>query len=67
MHEIVRGKIGKPIVFNICMLGTVVGLTELVKPESIMKVLETRIPPDFLDMNRQALDLGLALGGESKT
>lgn len=67
MYESVMDKIGKPIVFNICMLGTVVGLTEIVKPESIMKVLETRIPPDFLDMNRQALDLGLALGGESKT
>ena len=66
MYESVMDKIGKPIVFNICMLGAVVGLTELVKPESIMKVLETRIPPDFLDMNRQALDLGLALGGEAK-
>ena len=32
-----------------------------------MKVLETRIPPDFLDMNRRALDLGLELGAEFKT
>jgi hypothetical protein len=31
-----------------------------------MKVLETRIPADFLDLNRQALDLGLALGREQK-
>ena len=66
MYESVMDKIGKPIVFNICMLGTLIGLTELVKPESIIKVLESRIPADFLDMNRQALDLGLALGAESK-
>ena len=66
IYETVMAEIGKPIVFNICMLGTVVSLTELVKPESIMKVLENRIPQDFLDMNRQALDIGLALGDKAK-
>ena len=67
IYSQVMEKIGKPIVFNIAMLGTLIGLTELVAPESIMKVLENRIPPDFLDMNRQALDLGLALGAEYKS
>ena len=66
IYESVMGKIGKPIVFNICMLGSVIRMTELLTPESIMKVLETRIPPDFLDMNRQALYLGLALGEQFK-
>jgi len=61
MYETVMEKIGKPIVFNICMLGAVIGLTKLVRPESIMKVLETQIPLNFLEMNRQALDLGLKL------
>ncbi|MGD9974624.1 MAG: 2-oxoacid:acceptor oxidoreductase family protein [Desulfatirhabdiaceae bacterium] len=61
MYQTVMDKIGKSIVFNICMLGAVVGITQLVKPESILKVLETRIPKNFLEMNRQALDLGLAL------
>jgi Pyruvate/2-oxoacid:ferredoxin oxidoreductase gamma subunit len=37
-------------------------ITELVKPESIMKVLENRIPAGFLEMNRKALDIGLELG-----
>ena len=61
MYETVMEKIGKPIVFNICMLGVVIGLTKLVRPESIMKVLETQIPANFLEMNHQALDLGLKL------
>jgi 2-oxoglutarate ferredoxin oxidoreductase subunit gamma len=61
MYETVMEKIGRPIVFNICMLGAVIGLTKLVKPESIMKVLEEQINPSFLEMNRQALDLGLKL------
>ena len=66
MYETVTARIGKPIVFNICMLGVVIALTEVVQPESIMKVLEDRIPKDFLDINRQALDIGLALGKEAK-
>ena len=66
IYHTVMEKIGKSIVFNIAMLGTLMSLTELVAPESIMKVLESRIPSDFLEMNRQALDLGLALGAEYK-
>ena len=31
-----------------------------------MKVLENRIPPGFLDMNRQALELGLEMGQEAR-
>ena len=54
-------KIGKPIVLNICMLGAVIGLAELVKPDSIMKVLQKRIPANFLKMNREALQLGMKL------
>ena len=61
MYRQVMDTIGKPIVFNICMLGAVVALTELVRPESIMNVLEQRIPSGFVEMNRQALELGIEL------
>jgi 2-oxoglutarate ferredoxin oxidoreductase subunit gamma len=62
MYDSVMKKIGKPIVFNICMLGALVGLTRLVQPESILKVLETTIPKDFMSMNKIALDLGCDMG-----
>ena len=62
MYRSVVEKIDKPIVFNICMLGAVVSLTQLVKPESIMQILESRIPAGFIDMNRRALDVGMELG-----
>ncbi len=62
LFETVMEKIGKPIVFNICMLGAVIGLTRLVAPDSIMKVLQKRIPASFLKMNSEALKLGMALG-----
>jgi 2-oxoglutarate ferredoxin oxidoreductase subunit gamma len=62
MYETVMEKIGKPIVFNICMLGALIGISQLVKPESILKVLESTIPKDFMDMNKKALDLGMKMG-----
>ena len=62
MYDAVIDQIGKPIVFNICMLGVVIALTGLVKPDSIIKALESRIPADFLDMNRKALDIGIKMG-----
>ncbi len=65
MFQNVMDRIGKPIVFNICMLGTVIGMLDLIGPQSVMKVLEKRIPSDFLELNRQALELGLELGEAS--
>ena len=64
MFQTVMEKIGKPIVFNICMLGAVIRLTDLVQPDSVMKVLERRIPSGFIEMNREALNLGLSLGDQ---
>jgi 2-oxoglutarate ferredoxin oxidoreductase subunit gamma len=61
MYETIMEEIGKPIVFNICMLGAVISLTNLLKPKSVLKILESRIPSDFVDMNRKALDIGIKL------
>ncbi len=61
LYETVMEKIGKPIVLNICMLGAVVAMTGLVKPDSIMATLKERIPGSFLKMNSEALELGMKL------
>jgi 2-oxoglutarate ferredoxin oxidoreductase subunit gamma len=66
LFQSVMDRIGKPIVFNICMLGAVIEMLDLISPEAIMKVLENRIPRDFLDLNRQALDLGMEIGKKNK-
>jgi 2-oxoglutarate ferredoxin oxidoreductase subunit gamma len=66
IYRTVLEQIGKPIVFNICMIGSLIALTEVVTPDSIMKVLETRVPADLLDMNRKALQLGGELGAKVK-
>ena len=61
LYKSVMEKIGNPIVLNICMLGAIVSLLDIIKAESIMNVLQTRIPPKFLDLNRKALDLGISI------
>lgn len=64
MYETVMEKIGKPVVFNICVLGALIGITELLKPESVMAAIADRVPKDFIEMNNRAFDLGLALGSQ---
>ncbi|WP_457576635.1 2-oxoacid:acceptor oxidoreductase family protein [Desulfomarina sp.] len=64
MYDTVMEEIGKPIVFNICVLGALIGITELLKPASVMKAVADRVPKDFLAMNNKAFDLGLSLGAE---
>lgn len=61
MYDTVMETIGKALVFNICMLGALIGLTQLVRAESILAVLQARLPSAFVQINHQALDLGLAL------
>jgi 2-oxoglutarate ferredoxin oxidoreductase subunit gamma len=62
MYETIMAKIGKPIVLNICMMGAVIGLTGVVALGSVESVLEKRLPPALMQMNRQALQLGFELG-----
>ena len=57
IYATVMEKIGKPIVFNICMLGALLALTDLVQPKSVMKVIKNRIPKDFLELNQKELDI----------
>lgn len=67
MYQTVMENIGEQVVFNICMLGVVIGLTDLVKTDSIMSVLETRFPASALEANRISLNLGIQLSVEKKS
>jgi len=66
MFDSVMEKIGRAVVFNICMLGALLGLTQLVRTESILSVLSERMPADLVEINRQALQLGLELAQAAK-
>lgn len=63
----VKDRIALPVTFNVCVLGALVGLTSVVRPESLRLVLERRIAPRFLARNLEAFDLGLELAGGART
>lgn len=64
MFDTVMEKIGKPVVFNICVLGALIGITEIVRPKNVMKAVENSVPKGFIELNNRAFDLGLTLGAE---
>ena len=62
MYETVMHEIGKPIVFNICVLGALIGITDLVKPASLLQAIQDRVPAGFIEINTQSFNIGLAMG-----
>lgn len=64
MFQQVMDKIGNPIVYNICVLGALAGITDIVRPESLLAVLEQRVPAELLAVNQRALDIGLVMGAQ---
>ena len=64
IYASVMEEIGKPIVFNIAVLGALLGIKPLVQEESLLAVIKERVPADFVSMNSDAFQLGLSLGRE---
>ena len=62
MYETVMREIGKPIVFNICVLGALLGLVDLVRSESVLQAIKDRVPKDYVEMNTRAFNFGFELG-----
>jgi 2-oxoglutarate ferredoxin oxidoreductase subunit gamma len=62
MFETVMREIGKPIVFNICVLGALIGIADLVRTESIIRAIADRVPAAFVEINTRAFHLGFDLG-----
>ncbi len=59
-------RLGSPQPANVVMLAAVVALTGLVDPGDLRAALEEALPPRLLPVNREAVDLGLALGEEAR-
>lgn len=55
-------EVGDVIVGNVVALGALVGARDLVSRAALVRALEGRTKPAFLDLNRRALDAGLELG-----
>ena len=64
MYDTMMAEIGKPVVFNITMLGALISITEVIKPKSVLAAIKSRVPKDFIDLNTRAFELGMELGTE---
>jgi 2-oxoglutarate ferredoxin oxidoreductase subunit gamma len=62
LYQAVLDQIGTPVVFNISVLGALIGLQPMVRKESVLKVLADKFPASFMAGNTQALELGFQLG-----
>ncbi len=61
MHKTVIEKLGKPVAFNICVLGALATLTKAVRLESLEQVLVNRFASAHHENNKKALYLGAEL------
>lgn len=64
LYQTVLKEIGSPVVFNISVLGALIGMRPMVKKESVLSVLAERFPPSFMEGNARALELGFQLGSD---
>ena len=64
LYEEVLNQTGTPVVFNISVLGALLGMYPVVKKESVLKVLADKFPPSFMEGNTKALELGFTMGSK---
>ncbi|MFH1616595.1 MAG: 2-oxoacid:acceptor oxidoreductase family protein, partial [Planctomycetota bacterium] len=50
-------KLGNKIVTNVVLLGYFAAVTELISKEAALKVLETNVPPRFIELNKKAFEV----------
>lgn len=63
MYQAVIDALGKPLAFNICVLGALAALTRAVRLDSLEKILATRFAAAHHENNKKALHLGAKLAG----
>ncbi len=65
LYQTVMENLGKPIFLNICMLGALQGLTEVVRLKSLERAVQSKgQEADLGEINQRALRLGLDLAKE---
>jgi 2-oxoglutarate ferredoxin oxidoreductase subunit gamma len=62
LYRGIMERIGKPVVFNVGVLGALLAIKPIVKLESILKTMEGKFPPAFMGINKQAMEVGYEVG-----
>ena len=64
LYATIMETIGKPIVFNICVLGALLEIEPLVQPDSVLNIIKDRVPKDFIELNTEAFKIGREISQE---
>ncbi len=56
-----KNVVGNSITANIVSLGITAALVDAVSADSLMKGIERRVPPKFLELNKKAFEIGMSL------
>lgn len=66
MYKTVMDVTGKKVALNMCMLGVVSELTQLLKPVSLEKSIAAKFPFELQEINKKALELGIEMAKGTK-
>ncbi|MCF7791141.1 MAG: 2-oxoacid:acceptor oxidoreductase family protein [Victivallales bacterium] len=64
MYDSIVSELNAPITLNICMLGAFTERTKIISEDSMLKVIEKRMPPKFIELNKSAFKIGVKLAKE---
>ena len=63
--QLASDELGKKVVTNIVALGALARVSEVLPVDAVREAVLSRVPAKFKELNEQAFDLGLRLGGEA--
>lgn len=62
--EVAKNQLGKVVLSNIIALAAIVDLTGVVSREALWQAIQARVPQKYLELNRQAMELGFQVAAE---
>ncbi|MFQ5575829.1 MAG: 2-oxoacid:acceptor oxidoreductase family protein [Anaerolineae bacterium] len=60
--ELAKNELGNVVLSNIIALAVIVELTGVVSREALWQSIRSHVPPKYVELNRQAMELGFKLG-----
>lgn len=62
--EVAKSELGNVVLSNIIALAVIVELTGVVSREALWQAIEARVPPKYIELNKQAMERGFEIASE---
>ncbi len=62
--EVAKKEMGNMVLSNIIALAVMIDLTGVVSGEALWQAIQTRVPPKYLDLNKQAMERGFEIAAK---